>query len=135
MRLEEDTRVKIITETVYPSEDRTVACANINDEYGGAHTYQFQNCLGFVDGKTKYADSIQTIQFVRKNADGSVVPGLQNEQLIYALLNRDAKLNTKYPDVKERVDEKNECLLRYLKLCKERVDDRISRGAMGDLKK
>ncbi len=118
---------------VYPSPTTTVWMSGPQDEYGGAHEYTMQNSLGFSNGEAQYTDSWQTVKFVKKLHDGTMEPGLQSEQLVVALLDRTAKLNSKYPS------EQNEKMMLhlqgYLDACKERIDDRISRGVMGDLKK
>lgn len=117
---------------VYPSRNKTIAVAP-DEDYGGAHEYLFLNCLGFSDGQTQYDESTQKIQFVKKEQDGTMVPGIQSEQLVLALIDRHEKLNAKFPS------KQNEKALKGLKMfldaCKERVDDRIKRGVMGDLKK
>ena len=46
--------------------EQTVAVAVNNDEYGGAHSYVFQNCLGFSNGQTQYDNSFQQLRFVQK---------------------------------------------------------------------
>ena len=51
-----------------------------DDKQPCGYTYTFRNCTGFENGKTQYISSEQSIQFVRKNEDGSVIPGLQNVQ-------------------------------------------------------
>lgn len=124
--------VRVLERPVYPSGNRTVG-VKADDTYQGAHTYIFQNCLGFEDGRTKYDESAQVIQFVKKESDGSTTPGLQSEQLIIALLDRHKKLNDVYPD--PRYDRMVACLQGFLQACKERVDERMDRGIMGQLKK
>ena len=121
-----------IPATVYPSDERTIAVAYDHD-YKGAHRYQFMNSLGFSNGVAQYEESFQEIQFVQKNEDGSMTPGLQSEQLILALIDRTEKLNAKY------ASEYNGRMIAGLKMflmaCHDRIDDRIKRGVMGDLKK
>lgn len=121
-----------IPATVYPSNERTIAVAYDHD-YHGAHRYQFINSLGFSNGTAQYEGSFQEIQFVQKNEDGSMTPGLQSEQLVLALIDRTEKLNTRYPS------EYNGRMIAGLKMfliaCQDRIDDRIKRGVMGDLKK
>lgn len=56
---------------VYPSKAETIEV--IPDD--GAHRYRAQMCAGFVNGKTKYVDTTDTIQFVHKHEDGTVTPG------------------------------------------------------------
>lgn len=132
---------------VYPSEEKTI-CTMVpdGDIYGGAHLYYITNCLGFAGGKTQYQfeetveDGVaglapvgQRIQFVQKNDDGSIIPGLQSEQLVYVLLDRAVKLNARFPSIQ------NEKMIAGLELfldaCRERVEERINRGVMGELKK
>lgn len=123
---------KPIDALVFPSEEQTISV--LDDEvYGGAHCYLIRECLGFVDGKTQYTDAQQIVQFVQKNDDGSVVPGLQSEQLVLALLDRHQKLNNRFPS--EQNAKMVEGLQMFLDACKERVQERIERGVMGELKK
>lgn len=132
---------------VYPSEEKTI-CVMVpeGDIYGGAHLYYITNCLGFEGGKTQYQfeddikDGIaglapvgQRIQFVQKNDDGSIVPGLQSEQLVYVLLDRAVKLNTRFPSAQNA--QMIAGLELFLDACRKRVEERISRGVMGELKK
>ena len=70
---------------VYPSEEKTVKVLE-DDSYGGAHYYELSNCLGFNNGKTEYVNTIQSLQFIKKEEDGSMTPGLQSEQLLIALI-------------------------------------------------
>lgn len=77
-------------------------------------------------------DKTTTLQFVQKNEDGTVIPGLQSEQLALILLDRVKKLNAKFP---HPTNEKQIAGLEmYLDACKERVQERIDRGVMGELK-
>ena len=119
---------------VFPSEELTIKVDEQLDlGYDGAHSYNIKNSLGFNNGKAEYDESYQNINFVMKRDDGSMMPGLQSEQLVYILIDRTNKLNAKYPS------EFNEEMLRglniYLDACKARVEDRLSRGVMGELKK
>lgn len=120
---------------VFPSEENTITVQE-DKEYGGAHLYKFTNCLGFKDGKTQYDEpyySSQTIQFVQKNEDGSMTPGLQSEQIVLALIDRQEKLNARFPSL---FNAKALAGLRmFIEAQKERVEDRMNRGVMGDLKK
>ncbi|HAH24911.1 MAG TPA: hypothetical protein DCL77_14355 [Prolixibacteraceae bacterium] len=120
---------------VLPSAEKTIFVAD-DGAYGGAHKYEATNCRGFNNGVTDYDEhyySHQTIQFVQKKDDGTIVPGLQSEQLVYILLDRHEKLNARFPS------PQNEQMITGLKMfiaaCEERVKDRIDRGVMGDLKK
>jgi hypothetical protein len=119
---------------VYPSTVPTIVVHDDNDVYGGAHKYTITNCLGFKDGETQYThESQQDIQFVQKNDDGSMIPGLQSEQLILMLIDRQEKLNARFPS--EFNTKAIAGLKMFLEAQRERVEDRISRGVMGDLKK
>lgn len=124
--------MKEIEGVVYPSEEKTIM---VEDDpiYGGAHHYVIKNCKGFNDGKTEYVDSKHSIQFVQKLEDGTVIPGLQSEQLVLVLLDRAIKLNARFPSIQ------NETMISglniFLQACRDRVEDRMNRGVMGDLKK
>ncbi len=130
-----DNEVIQLEALVFPSEEKTISVQKDAD-YGGAHKYTFTNCLGFKDGRTQYDDpyySSQTIQFVQKNEDGSMTPGLQSEQIVLALIDRQEKLNARFPSA---FNEKALTGLKmFLEAQKERVEDRMGRGVMGDLKK
>lgn len=117
---------------VFPSEKNTIRVErDIN--YGGAHKYEVQNCLGFTEGDSQYHHTVQGIQFVQRNDDGSIIPGLQSEQLALILLDRAKKLNARFPSP---FNEKQIAGLQmFLDGCRERVEDRLSRGVMGELKK
>lgn len=123
---------KLLDVTVFPSDEKTI---EVEDDpiYGGAHNYRITNCLGFSDGKTQYHDTVQTINFVKKNDDGSMEPGLQSEQLVYVLLDRVQKLNARFPS--EQNAKMIAGLQMFLDACRERVEERMSRGVMGELKK
>lgn len=117
---------------VYPSEEQTIA---VEDDagYGGAHKYELKNSVGFNNGVAEYVESSTTIQFVQKNDDGSMVPGVQSEQLAYILLDRCIKLNSRFPsDYNAKMIAG---LNTFLDACAERIKDRIDRGVMGELKK
>lgn len=124
--------VKPIDAKVYPSDEQTISVAE-DETYGGAHCYIIRECLGFADGKTQYTDTEQVVQFVRKNDDGSIVPGLQSEQLVLALLDRHEKLNARFPS--EQNAKMITGLRMFLEACEERVRSRMERGVMGELKK
>ena len=119
---------------VFPSEEQTISTViEPEDPYGGAHRYVIRDCLGFKNGETKYVDSFQVIQFVEKRDDGSTTTGLQSEQLVLALIDRHKKLNARFPS------PHNEKMIRglemFLEASRERVEERMSRGVMGELKK
>lgn len=118
---------------VYPSSETSVFAVNDGDIYGGAHRYRFKLSEGYKDGAAVYVDEYLEIHFVKKNDDGTMEAGLQNEQIIGALRDRHVKLNDRFPS--EQNEEIIATLDKYLALCKARVDDRITRGVMGELKK
>jgi len=132
----------LLNVSVFPSDERTISVTPDVD-YGGAHRYTFRNCLGFADGQTVYVDdanasgldameAFQTIQFVQKDNNGVVTPGLQSEQIVLALIDRQEKLNARFPS-----DQNEKALLglrMFLDAQKERVMDRMGRGVMGNLK-
>lgn len=124
--------VKPIDAKVYPSEERTISVVD-DAAYGGAHCYIIRECLGFNEGKTQYTDTEQVIQFVQKNDDGSVIPGLQSEQIVKVLLDRHEKLNARFPS--EQNSRMVAGLRMFLEACADRVKSRIERGVMGELKK
>lgn len=127
--------MKQIEATVFPSTENTIR-VDEDPIYGGAHRYEITNCRGFNNGVTEYDDphfSKHTIQFVQKNDDGTIVAGLQSEQLVLVLLDRAVKLNNRFPSVQN--EKMIQGLNMFLEACRERVQDRIDRGVMGDLKK
>lgn len=126
--------MKNLEQTVYPSDERTILVDDHEDDYGGAHRYIAVNCLGFHDGKTKYDfNSTQVLQFVKKDPSGHVTPGLQSEQLALIMLDRLEKMNARYPSAQNEKQMRG--LQMFLEGCKERVDERIQRGVMGQLAK
>lgn len=124
--------VKPIDAVVYPSDERTISVVD-DAIYGGAHCYVIRECLGFNDGKTQYVETEQVVRFVQKNDDGTMIPGLQSEQLVLALLDRHEKLNTRFPS--EQNAKMIAGLRMFLEACEERVRNRMERGVMGELKK
>jgi len=118
---------------VFPSEQRTMAVLN-DETYGGAHKYYVTNCMGFNEGKTEYTEGEgQVIQFIEKLDDGTIIPGIQSEQLILLLLDRHERLNNRYPS--EQYEKMKAGLEMFLEAAKERVESRMSRGVMGILQK
>lgn len=117
---------------VFPSEEATIWVED-DANYGGAHQYSAQKSTGFNDGKATYIDEYIGLQFVHKADDGTVTPGLQSEQLALIMLDRTKKLNARFPSVYN--DKMILGLSMFLEACRERVEDRINRGVMGDLKK
>ncbi len=124
--------LKQLDALVYPSDEKTISVYD-DATYGGAHKYEIINCLGFNDGKTQYDTTKQTIQFVQKNDDGTMIPGLQSEQLVEVLLDRAIKLNNRFPS--EQNKKMIDGLRMFIDACVERVQERIDRGVMGELKK
>lgn len=123
---------KIIEAAVFPSTENTIK-AEDDAIYGGAHRYHINECLGFVDGKTKYVETYQTLQFIQKQDDGTIIPGLQSEQLVLMLIDRQKKLNARFPSPFS--DKAINGLEIFLEAQRERVQERIDRGIMGELKK
>jgi len=125
-------KIKMLAYRVFPSEKETIAVKD-DDVYNGAHDYYIQLSKGFENGEAQYVNNNIRLQFVQKNDDGTIIPGLQSEQLVYVLLDRAKKLNARFPS------EYNEKMIRglemFLEACKERIEDRINRGVMGKLKK
>lgn len=125
--------IKELNYFVYPSDIKTISVDD-DDIYGGAHNYYINKCLGYNNGETQYLrDEIVEISFIKKLDDGTIVPGLQSEQLALVLLDRAYKLNNRFPSDqnKKMVDG----LTMFLEACQERVQDRIDRNVMGELKK
>lgn len=117
---------------VYPTNEVSVRVEN-DAIYGGAHKYEMKNCVGFVDGETKYEGGTQEIQFVQKNDDGTIIPGLQSEQLLIMLIDRHTKLNNRFSSRSGALAiTKMEEALHWLE---DRVRERIERDVMGELKK
>ena len=124
--------MKQLDAAVFPSTEKTISVMD-DENYGGAHLYTIQNCKGFNKGQTEYAKSFHDIQFVQKNDDGSIIPGLQSEQLVLVLLDRHKKLNDRFPGTQN--EKMIVGLQMFLDACRERVEERMNRGVMGELKK
>ena len=123
--------IKQLNLRVYPSDVSTVAVTH-DDDYGGAHLYHIRNSEGRANGESKYAGSEQKIQFVKKDLDGTIVPGLQDEQVILVLIDRLVKLNNKFPSREGSLAiTKLQEALHWLEA---RVKEREERGVLGDLK-
>lgn len=113
---------------VFPSKEKTIYAI-----CGGAHCYTVQHSKGFSNGTITYVPVDTKIQFVQKNDDGTIIPGVQSEQLAFILLDRVTKLNGRFPSPH---NEKQIAGLRmFLEGCEERVRERMGRGVMGNLKK
>lgn len=119
--------------TIYPSTHPSVAVAHDNDQYGGAHTYILENCLGFANGDTQYGGGVQVIQFCHKADDGHVTPGVLDQQLAIVMLDRIEKLNARFPC--EENAQMIAALESFLEASRLRVENRMKRGVMGELKK
>lgn len=117
---------------VFPSEEKTIFVDD-NDGYGGAHHYSVVLSKGFNNNKAEYVNDLVELQFVQKNEDGTIIPGLQSEQLAYILLDRCIKLNAKFPS--DQNLKMMYGLNTFIDACEERVEQRMLRGVMGDLKK
>ncbi len=118
---------------VFPSKEETISVEH-DEKYSGAHKYEIVNCLGYDPEKgTTYHNTTQTIQFVEKKEDGTIVPGLQSEQLLLMLIDRHVKLDAIYPD------PENKKMIEALKLAlghqESRAHNRIAAGKMGKLEK
>lgn len=102
--------------------------------YGGAHIYKINKCEGFSAEKNQslYVEEQATLQFVFKTNE-SVVAGLQDEQVLHALIDRNKKLDAVFPDPTNKA--KILALEAALACCEARVIARIERGVMGQLKK
>ena len=87
--------MKKLNFVVFPSEEQTIKVKS-DEIYNGAHYYEIQDSIGYNNNKTEYVDSIQSIQFIEKKDDGTTIPGIQSEQLVYVLLDR-IKLNNRFP--------------------------------------
>lgn len=117
---------------VFPSEAKTIQVED-DPTYGGAHHYRAQHSTGFYNGEATYVDGYTEIRFVQKNDDGTMIPGLQSEQLAYILLDRAEKLNSRFPSPQN--EKQIAGLKMFLEGCEERIRDRMDRGVMGELKK
>lgn len=117
---------------VFPSEEKTISVEDDNI-YGGAHKYSVKKSKGFDNGQAIYVDETTEIQFVQKNDDGDLTPGVQSEQLAFILLDRTRKLNSRFPSSQNQ--KMIDGLEMFLLACYERVEERINRGVMGQLKK
>lgn len=118
---------------VFPSDEVTVKVLD-DDIYGGAHYYELIQCLGYNNGKTEYLknDDNVSLRFIEKRDDGIIVPGIQSEQLLIALIDRHKKLNARFPSREGALAiTKMEEALHWLEA---RVKERINRDVMGELK-
>lgn len=124
-------------EPVYGADAPSVRAVHTEDEYGGAHVYEFKPCAGWHDGKTRYAPAYMVkLTFVQKHVtpEGQeyIEAGLQSEQLVQCLIDRHEKLNKRFQSPQH--EKMIQGLQMFLDACRERIDDRVNRGVMGDLK-
>lgn len=97
-----------------------------------AHKFIVTPSLGFENGESVWALGGQmTLQFVKKLEDGTVIPGLQTEQLLRITLMRHTAFQKKFPS------KENACFITHIQEAlfwlQERVQERIDRGVMGKL--
>ena len=120
--------------TVFPSEEKTISVMNDHAD-GGTRYYNIRNCTGFHDGNSQYKNNFsQTLQFVQRDPEtNEFSEGIQDEQLVYILLDRTEKLNARFPSLYNEV--KVNLLNKFLLACRSRIEDRMSRGVMGEHKK
>ena len=123
--------IKQLNLRVYPSDVSTVAVSH-DDDYGGAHLYHIRDSEGRSNGESQYASSEQKLQFVKKDLDGTVVPGVQDEQLLLVMIDRLTKLNNKFPSREGSLAITK--LQEALQWLEARVKEREERGVLGDLK-
>ena len=124
--------MKTLDYKVFPSNRKTLMVSD-DPDYGGAHFYTIKHSTGFNNGEATYVDEYTSIQFVQKNFDGSIISGVQSEQLAYVLLDRVIKLNNRFSSPQN--EKMIAGLQMFLEACEELIRDRIKRGVMGDLKK
>lgn len=125
---------KLLDAQVFPSQERTITVKD-DAAYGGAHEYYITESLGFDPerGEAVSAKTEQVIKFVFKPDNAPMEAGVQSEQLAYVLLDRCQKLNARFPS--EHNAKMIAGLEIFLEACRERVQERIDRGVMGQLKK
>lgn len=117
---------------IFPSTKKTIF-VDSDDTYGGAHSYSANLCRGFNNGETEYIDELHEIKFIKKLDDGTIIPGLQSEQLLIILIDRHKKLNDRFPSREGALAiTKMEEALHWLRA---RVEERVERGVMGNLTK
>lgn len=82
-------RFNIKLKPVFPSKQITIWGEEEGPEYvEPAHLFKLQNSTGFNNGEATYDGSFQELQFVKKLEDGTMIPGIQSEQLIILLISR-----------------------------------------------
>jgi hypothetical protein len=124
-------KTKQLDYKVFPSEEKTISVVD-DDTYGGAHRYIARHSLGFNNNDAEYIGSYTEINFIKKNDDGSIIAGLQSEQLAYIMLDRVIKLNNRFPS---KYNEKQIVGLKiFIEGCEDRIKDRLYRNVMGELK-
>lgn len=125
--------MKDLNVTVFPSNQPTISVKEDAD-YGGAHEYEIQECKGYdpYNKTTNYSITTQRVRFLQKKDNGEIIPGLQSEQLVLMLIDRTNKLNARFPSPQN--EKMIQGLQMFLEACKERIEDRINREVMGELK-
>jgi len=127
---EEQMKIEVVG-AVYPSDEASV-WVDTEDRYDGAHCYTLRNYLAFQQGKPVYTDTYSELVFAYKNADGEPEEGWLSEQLLLVLLDRHRKLERAFPH--PTYHKLRAGLEMALEAQRERVDDRVRRGVMGELK-
>lgn len=128
-----DAKTIMVEGTVYPSTEQTIKVIE-NQKYGSAYAYSIKPMSKLENGKIIYNENNPThLRFVQRLEDGTWAEGIQDEQLVYVLLDRIKKLDQKIPSAWNKM--KIKALEIYLSACKGRVKQRIADGKFGTLKK
>lgn len=126
-------KFKEIEAKVYPGKENTIKVED-DEKYGGCHLYEVRLSKGFdqVKQDNVYIDKTIKLQFIQKDEDGTITPGLQNEQLAYIMKDRIEKMQKVYPS------DLNRSMIMGLELfidsCKDRAKERMDRDVYGQLK-
>ena len=66
---------------------------------GGAHEYSFNSMYKNTEtGKMEFNDILQQdVRFVEAGDNGSVIPGITDEQLLICMIDRQNRLNSRFP--------------------------------------
>lgn len=128
-----DAKTIMVEGAVYPSTEQTIKVIE-NQKYGSAYAYSINPMSKLENGKTIYNENNPTyLRFVQRFEDGTWAEGIQDEQLVYVLLDRIKKLNEKIPSAWNKM--KIKALEIYLSACKCRIKERIADNKFGTLKK
>lgn len=109
--------------TIYPSDEK---CISVKNDENSNNTYYIKKSLGYINNKIMYIDEEVELPFVQYYENDEVRAGLQEEQLIYVLMDRVIKLNNLNPNEKI-CSKKLRALREYLKACKLDIDNLINR--------